>query len=95
VRDFVVRAFSEVDIELVFTGHGIEEKGIDARTGRVLVEVDPRYFRPAEVDLLIGDPSKAERVLGWRHETSWEHLCAEMVRSDLTAVAKEHRKNGE
>jgi GDPmannose 4,6-dehydratase len=95
VRDFVVRAFAEVGIELVFTGHGVEEQGIDAKTGRVLVEVDPRYFRPAEVDLLIGDPAKAQRVLGWRHETSWEQLCTEMVRADLTAVAKEHRKNGE
>lgn len=95
VRDFVVRAFAEVGVELTFTGDGVDEKGIDAKTGRVLVEVDPRYFRPAEVDLLIGDPAKAQRVLGWRHETSWEQLCTEMVRADLVAVAKEHRKNGE
>ncbi len=95
VRDFVVRAFGEVGIDLVFVGQGVDEKAVDAKTGRVLVEVDPRYFRPAEVDLLIGDPAKAHRVLGWRHETSWEQLCAEMVREDLVGVAREHRRNND
>lgn len=90
VRDFVVRAFSEIGVALEFSGAGDQERGVDARTGAVRVEVDPRYYRPAEVDLLIGDPSKAHRVLGWRHETPWEDLCSEMVRDDLVAVAKEH-----
>jgi GDPmannose 4,6-dehydratase len=95
VRDFVLRAFSEIGIELEFSGEGVDEKGVDTGSGRVLVEVDPRYFRPTEVDLLIGDPSKAQRVLGWRHETSWQDLCAEMVREDLIAVAKEQRRNAD
>jgi GDPmannose 4,6-dehydratase len=95
VRDFVLKAFSEVGIDLEFNGEGVEEKGIDTSSGKVLVEVDPRYFRPTEVELLIGDPSKAERVLGWRHETSWEDLCAEMVREDLITVAKEQRRNAD
>ena len=93
VRDFVMRAFAEVGIELEFQGQGLEEKGVDIKTGAVRVEVDPRYFRPSEVDLLIGDASKAHRVLGWRHQTSWEDLCAEMVREDLIAVAKEQARN--
>jgi GDPmannose 4,6-dehydratase len=93
VRDFVTHAFAEVDIDLDWSGSGVEEKGVCRKTGRVLVEVDPRYFRPTEVDLLIGDPSKAERVLGWKHETKWTDLCTEMVQADLTAVAKEERRN--
>ncbi|MDQ2861603.1 MAG: GDP-mannose 4,6-dehydratase [Pseudomonadota bacterium] len=95
VRDFVLRAFSEVGIDLEFSGEGASETAVDPKTGRVLVEVDPRYFRPTEVDLLIGDPSKAERVLGWRHQTSWQDLCAEMVREDLVAVAKDQRRNAD
>jgi GDPmannose 4,6-dehydratase len=93
VRDFVTRAFSEVDIDLDWSGENVSEKGTCRKTGKVLVEVDPRYFRPTEVDLLIGDPRKAERVLGWKHETKWTELCAEMVQADLIAVAKEERRN--
>ena len=89
VRDFVSKAFSEVDIDLVWKGEGVDEKGICAKTGKVIVEVDPRYFRPTEVDLLIGDPTKAKERLGWVHETKWEALCAEMVAADLEVVAKE------
>lgn len=95
VRDFVTRAFTEADIPLIWEGQGIDEKGHCARTGRILVEVDPRYFRPTEVDLLIGDPSKARGRLGWAHETKWEALCAEMVREDLKTVAQEQRRNAE
>jgi GDPmannose 4,6-dehydratase len=95
VRDFVSKAFSEVGITLNWTGTGVEEKGACAQTGRVLVEVDPRYFRPTEVELLIGDPTKAHTKLGWTHETSWQDLCAEMVREDLINVAREQRGNGE
>ena len=89
VRDFVSKAFSEVGVDLTWTGEGVDEKGVCAKTGKVIVEVDPRYFRPTEVDLLIGDPTKARERLGWTHETKWEALCAEMVAADLIAVAKE------
>ena len=95
VRNFVAKAFSEVEIELVWSGVGVEEKGSCARTGRVYVEVDPRYFRPTEVELLIGDPTKAKEKLGWVHETKWEQLCAEMVAADMITVAKEQRRNVE
>lgn len=93
VRDFCNKAFAEVGVELVWKGQGVEEKGFCAKTGRVLVEVDPRYFRPAEVELLLGDPSKAHRKLGWKHEIGLDALCSEMVQQDLIAVAKEHRRN--
>jgi GDPmannose 4,6-dehydratase len=83
VRDFVTKAFSVVGISLDWKGKGIKEKGICTKTGRILVEVDPRYFRPTEVDLLIGDPTKAYTKLGWRHETDWQDLCEEMVVADL------------
>lgn len=91
VREFVERAFAEVGIELVWKGSGVEEKGIDARSGRVLVEVDPRYFRPLEVHHLEGDPSKARAKLGWRHRVSFAELVAEMVRADLAALEHEAR----
>ena len=71
VREFVERAFAEVGRELVWKGEGIDEKGVDRRTGKLLVEIDPRYFRPLEVDHLLGDPSKARRELGWRHTTGF------------------------
>ncbi len=93
VRDFVTKAFSEVGIILCWQGEGVDEKGVCATTGRVYVEVDPRYFRPTEVDLLIGDPTKAREKLGWSHETNWEAICSEMVAYDLLAVAKEEHRN--
>jgi len=83
VRDFVLWAFEDVGIELEWRGSGIDEKGYDASSGRCLVEVDPRYFRPTEVDLLLGDPSKAKQKLGWSHETSVRELAREMVQADL------------
>jgi GDPmannose 4,6-dehydratase len=91
VRDFVTKAFSEVGIAVRWQGEGVDEKGVDAFTGETLVEVDPRYFRPTEVELLIGDPTKARQKLGWVHETKWEALCAEMVAADMIGVAKEQR----
>jgi GDPmannose 4,6-dehydratase len=87
VRTFVEWAFEDVGIELDWTGKGTEEKGVCRKTGKVIVEVDPRYFRPTEVDLLIGDPSKAHQKLGWRHETSVRDLAREMVREDLKVMA--------
>jgi GDPmannose 4,6-dehydratase len=89
VRDFVEHAFAQIDILIEWRGEGVDEKGHDANSGRLLVEIDPRYFRPTEVDELLGDPSKAHEKLGWRHETSFEELVSEMVRSDLTTIAQE------
>jgi GDPmannose 4,6-dehydratase len=95
VRDFVRCAFREIGTEIAWQGSKENEKGVDVKTGRVLVEVDPRYFRPAEVDELVGDASKAKHVLGWEHEFGWEQLCAEMVREDLVTVAKEQCRNAD
>lgn len=95
IRDFVSHAFGEIDVTLRWDGEGVNERGICTRTGRVYVQIDPRYFRPTEVDLLIGNPSKAKAKLGWTHETKWQDLCAEMVAADLIAVAREQRGNGE
>jgi GDPmannose 4,6-dehydratase len=94
VRTFVGWAFEEVGIRIEWTGSGRSEKGIDAATGDAIVEIDPRYFRPTEVDILIGDPSKARQRLGWRHKTSVRDLAREMVREDLklmetAVIAKE------
>ena len=89
VREFVELAFGCVGREIVWRGSGVDEKGLDARTSKTLVEVDPRYFRPTEVDLLIGDPSRAHQKLGWRHETTFSALVREMVDSDLQAIARE------
>ena len=95
VRDFTAHAFAETGVELAWEGEGVDEKGVCTKTGRVLVEVDPRYFRPTEVELLIGDASKAHEKLGWRHETRWTELCAEMVREDLIVVVGERPRNGD
>ena len=95
VRDFVAHAFAQVGIELAWSGVGVEERGTCSRTGRVYVEVDPRYFRPTEVELLIGDPAKARHKLGWVHETKWQALCQEMVQADLVTVAREQRRNAD
>jgi GDPmannose 4,6-dehydratase len=86
VRSFVEKAFSRVDVTLDWTGTGVEEKGVCTRTGRVLVEIDPRYFRPTEVDLLIGDAAKAREKLGWKHEVDLDALVSEMVESDLEVM---------
>jgi GDPmannose 4,6-dehydratase len=86
VRDFVLWAFEDAGIPIEFRGEGIEEKGYALSDGRCLVEVDPAYFRPTEVDLLLGDPSKAHQKLGWRHETSVRELAREMVTADLEVM---------
>jgi GDPmannose 4,6-dehydratase len=89
IRDFVTLAFEEVDITLSWRGEGAEEEGYCPETGNVLVKVDPRYFRPAEVELLMGDASKAKRDLGWTATTPLNELCREMVQSDLALFEKE------
>src|ERR1700722_5619973 len=86
VRNFVEWAFADAGIALVWKGSGVGERGFDAQTGKLLVEVDPRYFRPTEVDLLIGDATKALTKLGWRHETSVRELAREMVLADLKVM---------
>jgi GDPmannose 4,6-dehydratase len=86
VREFVEKAFARVGREIVWRGSGVEEKGVERSTGAVLVEVDPRYFRPTEVDSLLGDPSKARAKLGWRHKTSFDQLVADMVDADIVAA---------
>jgi GDPmannose 4,6-dehydratase len=86
VRQFVEWAFEDAGFRLRWEGQGADEKGYDAKTGRRLVEIDPRYFRPTEVDLLLGDPSKAKAKLGWSHETDVRQLAREMVREDLKAM---------
>jgi len=83
VREFVEYAFVHIDVEIAWQGDGIEEKGYDKKTGRILVHVDPRYFRPAEVDLLISDPSKAKKILGWEPTISFNQLVKEMVEYEL------------
>ena len=91
VREFVEKAFAIVGKRISWRGHGRDEQGLDAVSGRVLVEIDPRYFRPTEVDLLIGDPSKARAKLGWRHKISFDELVTEMVEADLKLVGQEGR----
>lgn len=87
VREFTERAFHEVGIDLRWEGEGVEERGIDIATDRVLVEVDPKYFRPAEVETLLGDPTKAKELLGWNpSKTSFEELVRIMVRHDVSYV---------
>lgn len=90
VREFVEAAFREVGVRLAWQGTGVDEVGVDAETGRSLVRVDPRYFRPTEVDLLVGDASKARRTLGWSHSVGFDELVGEMVRSDLAETAAGH-----
>ena len=89
VRAFVEAAFAEIDMKIEWQGEGVEEKGRDARTGRTVVAIDPRYFRPTEVDLLLGDARKAKRVLGWSATVGFEDMVREMMRSDLKTIASE------
>jgi GDPmannose 4,6-dehydratase len=95
VRDFITMAFNEAGINITWTGRGIDEKGIDKVTGRVLIEIDPRYFRPTEVDLLLGDPSKAREKLGWEPKVKLPELVKMMVESDIKLAEEElHLING-
>ena len=94
VREFTTLAFKEVGITLRWEGEGIDEKGIDIDSGRVLVEIDPKYFRPAEVEQLLGDPTKAKTLLGWNpQKTSFHELVRIMVEHDMKFVKKIHLKS--
>jgi GDPmannose 4,6-dehydratase len=92
VREFVEKAFAKVGIDIVWQGKGLDEKGLDAVSGRSLVHIDPRYFRPTEVDVLIGDPTKARSKLGWKHTVSFNQLVAEMVEADLHELSVERSR---
>lgn len=91
VRNFVELSFREIGIEIQWTGEGVEEKGYDRTTGNLLVEVSPEFFRPAEVDLLIGDPSKALKQLGWSSTTTLPELVQIMMKSDIELAEQQSR----
>jgi GDPmannose 4,6-dehydratase len=93
VREFCELAFAEVGKKIVWKGTGVDELGADAKTGKVLVRIDPRYFRPAEVDLLLGDASKAFAKLGWKPVTTFQDMVREMVAHDLN-VARQDSQHG-
>lgn len=92
VREFVEKAFARAGRRIEWKGTGAAERGLDTATGKVLVEIDPHYFRPTEVECLLGDPSKARQKLGWRHKVSFDQLVGEMVDADLIAVRDEHAR---
>ena len=94
VREFVEKAFAHVGRSVEWQGSGVDEKGVERASGRVLVEVDPRYFRPTEVEVLVGDPSKARSKLGWKHRIGFNELVDEMVSADLTGIRFEQKRNG-
>jgi GDPmannose 4,6-dehydratase len=89
VREFAEKAFACVGRSIAWRGSGLGEKGIDARDGRILVEIDERYFRPTETDALLGDPTKARQKLGWRHKVSFDELVREMVEADLQDMRRD------
>jgi len=90
IREFVTMAFAEVGIPIRWKGEGVDEKGYHAETGEVLVEVDPRYFRPTEVDLLLGDATKAREKLGWKPKHTLQDLVKEMIASDMEEAKRDH-----
>jgi len=96
VRDFVNAAAKEMGIEVRWEGQGVDEKGFDIATGKCIVQVDPRYFRPTEVETLLGDPTKARQKLGWTPKTTFQELVSEMVREDLKAAERDElvKKHG-
>jgi len=94
VREFCERAFAEVGITLQWRGSGLEEQGYDTRTGKTVVEIDPNYFRPTEVDLLIGDATKARQRLGWMPKTTFAELVPLMVKADVEIAEREARAAG-
>jgi GDPmannose 4,6-dehydratase len=94
VREFAEKVFARLDMPVEWQGKGAHEKGIDAKTGRFVIEVDQKYFRPAEVDLLLGDPTKAKQKLNWQPKTDLDGLVAMMTDSDLELAEREKRANG-
>jgi GDPmannose 4,6-dehydratase len=94
VREFAEKVFARLGMPLKWRGQGMHEKGIDDKTGRIVLEVDPKYFRPAEVDLLLGDPTKAKRRLNWVPRIDLDGLVAMMTDSDMEMAEREKRANG-
>jgi GDPmannose 4,6-dehydratase len=94
VREFVVKVFARLGMPLEWKGKGVHEKGIDTMTGNIVIEIDPKYFRPAEVDLLRGDPSKAKRILGWAPKVGFDALVEMMADADLAEAEREKRADG-
>ena len=92
VREMIEVSFSQIGRRIEWKGKDAQEKGYDTETGEILVEIDERYFRPTEVELLLGDPSKAQRVLGWRHTTSFRQMIEEMVKADLALMPTEKER---
>jgi GDPmannose 4,6-dehydratase len=92
VREFVERAFACLGRKITWEGEGVSERGVETGSGRTLVEVDPRYYRPTDVEFLLGDPSKARETLGWRHRTGFDALVREMVELDMKALREESRR---
>ena len=93
VREFVEIAFKTVDIDVKWQGEGVEEIGIDAATGKTIVKINPVFFRPAEVEILLGDATKAEKALGWERQIPFAELVERMVKNDMELVAKEIQYN--
>lgn len=93
VKEFVELSFSEIGREIIWQGRGVDETGIDSKSGNVLIRIDPHYFRPNDVDSLLGDPKKARDKLGWRHKTSFKELVSEMVQYDLKNFENIKRNN--
>ena len=91
VREFATLAFEKAGIDLEWEGKGVNEKGINSTNGKVLIEIDPKYFRPAEVDLLLGDSTKAKKELGWEPRISFNQLVEEMVNEDISYVKKNEK----
>jgi GDPmannose 4,6-dehydratase len=89
VREFVELTGTHLDMRIQWSGDGVEERGVDAKTGRTVVRVDPRYFRPAEVETLLGDPTRAETELGWRRTVSFVELVREMAQHDLKLAQRD------
>jgi GDPmannose 4,6-dehydratase len=94
VREFAEKVFARLGMPIEWQGEGAHEKGIDAKTGKIVIEVDPGYFRPAEVDLLLGDPAKAKRMLNWEPRVGFDELVTMMTDADLTLAEREKRADG-
>jgi len=94
VREFAEKAFERLGMKLTWQGTGVHEKGIDAKTGKIIIEIDPKYFRPTEVDLLLGDPAKAKQKLGWEPKVTFNELVTMMADADLELAEREKRAHG-
>jgi GDPmannose 4,6-dehydratase len=94
VREFVEGAFAHIGRHIEWRGSGVEEVGMDTKSNQPLVSIDPRYFRPTEVEQLLGDPAKAKRKLGWSHRVSFDELVAEMMDSDMQRMPRARQRYG-